>query len=245
MTASWNTAWLVLAAALLAQACESGDDNGGAPPAAGMGGAVAGAAGADAGGAGAGGAGAVGMAGSMAGAAGMDPCMRAVNEAMTRDVSQIGPLAMCIPPGVALACRIESPMYTCNPMPSADPAAMNKCRNTSDCAVLMEINNRSAMMMGPKIANIVRECGLPYLSQTTCEPVVMGTTECIATRTNEIMAPGLSPDCASCFISSLLCNLKCLMHCSLDAESPACIACMHAEGCRGLFYQCSGLEPMN
>jgi hypothetical protein len=231
---SRNLASIVLAAVLLGPACKSSDDNLG--PAA---------AGAGAGGAGAGGVG--GTAGMLAGtgAAGMDPCQRAVTEAMNRDLSQLGPLAMCIPPGVALACRTESPEYTCNPMPSADPMAMNKCRNMSDCAVLQFINMRADTMMGPSMSNIVRDCGLPFLSQQTCEPVRTGTASCIATKTSEAMAPGLSADCSSCFIDSLLCNLKCLMHCSLNAEVPNCIACMHAEGCRGLFYRCSGLEAVD
>lgn len=163
------------------------------------------------------------------------------------DLSTLGAIGACAPAGIVLPCRIDSPAYTCDPSPSADASAQNRCRNVSDCAVLDAIDAQAAAKTGPRASNIVRGCGLPYITGTNsdCAAIESSATACVMTETSAVLAPGLSPECASCFTQSLLCNLKCLAHCSIDAESTSCIACMHVEGCRGLFYQCSGLEPVD
>jgi len=175
-----------------------------------------------------------------------DDCAMAEASSPT-DLSSLGALAACAPPGVALPCRVDSPAYTCNASPSAEGSALNQCRNAADCAVLDAIDAQAAAMTGPVVSNIVRGCGLPYITGTNsdCASIASSASACVMSETSGVLAPGLSAGCAGCFTQSLLCNLRCLAHCSIDAESPACVACMHVEGCRGLFYQCSGLEPMN
>ena len=181
-----------------------------------------------------------------AGSPAPDDCAKAEANSPS-DISTLGAIGACAPAGIVLPCRIDSPAYTCNPSPAADGSAQNRCRNVSDCAVLDAIDAQAAAKTGPRASNIVRGCGLPYITGTNsdCSAIESSAAACVMTETSAVLAPGLSPDCAGCFTQSLLCNLKCLAHCSIDAESTACIACMHVEGCRGLFYQCSGLEPVD
>ena len=241
---------IVLCAALVLGGCPSSTTtNDDAATVAGVGSAMAGAsAGEPAPGAGMGGMGA-GSSGipavTMPASGALDICARAI--AHPADLGELGQLGSCAPDGIPLPCRVDSPEYLCSASPSSDATSLNQCRNASDCAVLDAARARADAKQGMSVSNIVRACGLPYLTQTAvdCSLIGSNTADCVVAMTQSILAPGLSASCADCFSQSLLCNLRCLQYCSIEAESPECVACMHVEGCRGLFYACSGLEPMN
>jgi hypothetical protein len=130
----------------------------------------------------------------------------------------------------------ELPKYTCNANKSTKyPDGPNACRNASDCPIIDT----------GKVREITRVCGLGCREPVIdCPKLAQCGTSCVVEITKmQIMDPGLSPACASCYTDVALCSLAyCLSECAASADAPECVKCQFESGCRIPFERCSGLD---
>jgi hypothetical protein len=129
-------------------------------------------------------------------------------------------------------------MYHCDANKSTKyPDGPNACRNASDCPIIDT----------GKVREITRVCGLGCREPVIdCAKLSMCGTSCVVEITKmQVMDPGLSMACASCYTDVALCSLfYCLSECAANADAPECVKCQFESGCRIPFERCSGLDRM-